>query len=93
MIVRKNSDGSAAYAKDPAIEDVMAYWAVSNGLEQYASEEIGKGSLLTKYRGEGTPDQVWHLFVKDGRHSWPGEKLNGFDTNSLILEFFEAVSH
>ena len=90
-VVPKNSDGSAKYAKDPAIEDVMAYWSDSNGLDRCESEEIGKGSVLTKCRSEETPDQVWHLEVKNGRHSWPDAKLNGFDTNRLILEFFEAT--
>ncbi len=89
--VPKNSDGSAVYAKDPAIEDVMAYWAGSNGLDLCESETAGKGSVLTKCRSGETPNQVWHLFVKNGRHSWPGADLNGIDTNSLILEFFSAA--
>ena len=91
-VVPKNSDGSAAYAKDPAIEDVMSYWMGSDGLEICGSGEIGPGSVLTKCRSEKSPNQVWHLFVKNGRHSWPGLKLNGIDTNHLILEFFDAVS-
>ncbi len=91
-VIPKNSDGSAKYAKHPAIEDVMAYWADSNGLDRCGSEETGKGSVLTKCRGGQTPVQVWTLFVKDGRHSWPGVKLNGIDTNSLILDFFDAVA-
>ncbi len=92
-VVPKNSDGSAKYAKDPAIEDVMAYWAESNGLDLCESEETGKGSVLTRCRSGQTPDQVWHLLVKNGRHSWPTEKLNGIDMNSLILDFFDTVSH
>lgn len=92
-VVPKNSDGSAKYAKDPAIEDVMEYWASSNGLDLSGSETIGKGSVLTKYSSGSGPRQVWDLLVKNGRHSWPGEKLNGINTNSLILEFFSSVSH
>ena len=91
-VVPKNSDSSAAHAKDPAIEDVMAYWTESDGLEICGSEEAGTGSVLTKCRSEKSPNQVWHLFVKNGRHSWPDIKLNGIDTNRLILEFFDAVS-
>ena len=30
--------------------------------------------------------------IRNGRHSWPGVKLNGIDTNSLILEFFSTVA-
>ena len=88
--VPKNSDGSAKYSNAPAIEDVMDYWAESNDLEQHESMTIGNGSLLTKYTGEGKTPQVWHLFVKDGRHSWPSERFNGIDTNTLILEFLES---
>ena len=90
--IPKISDGSAKTAKDPAIEDVMAYWASSNGLDLCGSEETGNGSVLTKCRGGHTPNQVWDLLVKNGRHSWPGTDPNGIDANGLILEFFEAVS-
>ncbi len=90
--IPKNSDGSAKHAKDPAIEDVMAYWAASNGLDLCGSEATGNGSVLTKCRGEQTPNQVWDLMIKGGRHSWPGTDLNGIDANGLILDFFETVS-
>ncbi len=88
--VPKHSDGSAQYAPAPAIEDVMEYWAESNGLDITETEQIGNASVLTKYASKEKPQQVWHLFVKDGRHSWPGMRFNGIDTNALILEFFEA---
>lgn len=81
------SDGSAKHTKDPAIEDVMDYWAASNGLEHNEQTEIGKGSVLTKYSEADKETRVWNLQVKDGRHSWPEESLCGFDMNSLILEF------
>ena len=88
-VVPKNSDGSARYAKAPAIEDVMEYWADSNDLELQETKSIGSGSTLTRYGSGEKPQQVWHLFVKDGRHSWPSEKYNRIDTNALILEFLE----
>ena len=91
-VVPKNSDGSAAFSRDPAIEDVMAYWAESNGLEVCESEGSENGSVLTKCRGEETPNQVWDLVIRNGRHSWPDVNVNGIDANRLILEFFEAVS-
>ena len=91
-LIPKYSDGSAGYAKDPAIEDVTAYWASSNGLALCETQEIGNGSVLTRYWGEQIPDQVWNLFVKNGRHAWPDEEQNGIDTNSLLLTFFDAVS-
>lgn len=86
-VVPKNSDGSAKHTKDPAIEDVMDYWAASNGLEHNEQTVIGKGSVLTKYSEADKETRVWNLQVKDGRHSWPEESLCGFDMNSLILEF------
>lgn len=89
-VVPKNSDGSAKFSKAPAIEDVMDYWASTNGLELSYTKEIGKGSQLSVYDGEKSDRQVWHLFVKNGRHSWPSEDINGIDTNTLILEFLEA---
>lgn len=91
-VVPKNSDGSAQYAKDPAIEDVMAYWAASNGLDLCDSEESENGSVLTKCRSGHTSNQVWSLTVKNGRHSWPEERVSGINANRLILAFFEAVS-
>ena len=91
--VPKNSDGSAQYAKAPAIEDVMDYWVKSNGLELYETSIIGNGSSLTKYYSDGKTQQIWNLFVKDGRHSWPSVRFNGVDTNTLILEFFESQNN
>ena len=91
-VIPKRSDGSAEYSKNPAIEDVMTYWTGSNGLSLCESEIQGNGSLLTKCRSEASPNQVWHLLVKNGRHSWPEEKIIGIDANSLILEFFENIS-
>ena len=87
--VPKKSDGSADFSRAPAIEDVMEYWAGSNGLQQSETSEIGNGSLLTKYRNEGKTQQVWSLTVSDGRHSWP-DSFNNIDTNALILEFLET---
>ena len=89
-VVPKNSDGSAKRGNAPAIEDVMDYWAASNGLEKASSETLGKkDSVLTKFEGPGKSPSVWYLFVKDGRHSWPDEKTHGIDANNLILDFFE----
>lgn len=90
-VVPKNSDGSAKYNKAPAIEDAMDYWVSTDGLTEKEETVIGKkDSVLTKYSGSKTGRQVWNLFVVDGYHSWPDEKLTGIQTNELILEFFEA---
>lgn len=89
-VVPKNSDGSAAHSNAPAIEDVMTYWAFSNGLVDAEISDIGKRSTITKHTGEGNKKQVWDIFVKDARHSWPVETLTGIDTNGIILEFLNT---
>ncbi|MBO4375061.1 MAG: prolyl oligopeptidase family serine peptidase [Lachnospiraceae bacterium] len=92
-VVPKTSDKSASHSNAPAIEDVMDYWVSSNGLQKTEEIKIGKkDSPLTKYAGTGSGPQVWDLFVIDGRHSWPDEKINGIDTNDLILDFFDACT-
>ncbi len=89
-VVPKNSDGSAKYSQAPAIEEVMDYMVKSNGLELLETCEIGTESILSKYGSETKQTQVWDLFIKDGRHSWPSESINGMDINALILEFLET---
>ena len=87
-VVPKHSDGSARYARDPAIEDVIEYYA--NNLDVQEVLSVGKSSVLTKYGGTASDRQIWHLLVKDGRHSWSSERVTGINTNRLILEYFET---
>ncbi|MBR5798546.1 MAG: prolyl oligopeptidase family serine peptidase [Lachnospiraceae bacterium] len=89
-VVPKDRDGSAKFAKSPAIETVMEYLAESAGLTEVETAEIGKASELLKYTKAGDKKQVWHLWVKDGRHSWPDEAITGIDVNALILEFLDT---
>lgn len=89
-VVAKNRDGSAKYSVDPAIEDVMEYWAESNGLKLTETVEVGERGELTKYDGKNA--KVWHLFIKDARHSWYTEQINKVNINDVILEFFEEVA-
>ncbi len=111
--IPKNSDGSARYAKAPAIEEVIEYYASANSLKLNETQTAGKDSVLTKYEKESslsddaaklrsdpeTKDRkdragshVWHLVVKDGRHSWSAENVTGINTNQLILEFLSEMS-
>ena len=89
-VIPKHSDGTADRYDVPGIEDVMAYWAASNGLTESASETVGDKSVLTKYTGSGTSKQVWDVFIPNGRHSWPNGDYNGVIANDLILDFFDA---
>ena len=88
-VVPKNSDGSARYARGPAIEDVIAWCA--DGLSLCETIPIGHGSTLTCYTDDSTRRTVWHLQVKDGRHSWSSERFTGIDTNALILDFLQSA--
>ena len=88
-VVAKHRDGSAKYSKDPAIEDVMEYWAESNGVKLTETVAVGERGELTKYEGKKT--KVWHLFVKDARHGWYNAQINKVDANEVILEFFESL--
>lgn len=88
-VVAKNSDGSAKYSVDPAIEDVMEYWATSSGLKFTETVTVGERGELTKY--DGKKAKVWHLMIKDARHSWYNAQINKVDTNEAILEFFESL--
>ena len=92
-VVPKKSNGTARYAKDPAIEDVIEYWAASNGLEESEIIDMPKGSVLTKWKSKNNEsvNQVWHLLVKGGYHSWPTEEINEIEINDLILDFFDEV--
>ena len=92
-VVPKNSDGSAKHSNAPAIEDVMEYWVSSNGLSLSGTDEIGvdSESILNKYTSDDKKNQVWDLFIKNGRHSWPTSSSNEIDANALILEFFESI--
>lgn len=89
-VVPKRFDGTVKNARDPAIEDVMDYWASSNGLKNQEIETIGRGSILTKWSSQKKDHQVWHLLVKDSHHFWPTKQINDIDANALILDFFDA---
>ena len=89
-VVPKRFDGTVSHARDPAIEDVMDYWAASNGLKNITTETLARSSTLTKWTSPKKESQVWHLLVKDSHHFWPTERINGIDGNSVILDFFDS---
>ena len=91
--VPKHSNGTAEASLDPAIEDVLEYYVLSNELDPEAAEvtSVGDGSTLTIYSSKKEKDQVWHLFVADGRHAWPSLQFNKLNVNSMILDFLDQV--
>ena len=91
--VPRHSNGTAEASFDPAIEDVLEYYALSDDLDINSPEEttVGAGSVLTKYSSPKEKEQVWHLIVADGRHAWPSEQFNKININSMILDFLDEV--
>ena len=87
--IPKNIDGSAKTALDPAIEDVIDYMASSNGLNKQSESETEDGMIISKYGADSDKDIVWGVLVKDAKHAWYTEELDGINTNKLVLEFFE----
>ena len=91
--VPKHSNGTAEASLDPAIEDVLEYYVLSDDLDADNPEitTVGDGSTLTKYSAKKEKEQVWHLFVADGRHAWPSLQFNKLNVNSMILDFLDEV--
>ncbi len=91
--IPKLSNGTAESSFDPAIEHVLEYYVNSNGIDFSSPEieSIDNASALTKYKGKDSENQIWHLFVADGHHSWPDLQFNKIDTNNLILDFLDSV--
>lgn len=96
--IPKNSDGSAKYARFPAIEEVMDYYAAANNLTCEERMAVGKNSYLIRYSKDETMmdlnlfftkynKDVWHLIIGDGYHSWSAESVTGINTNQMILEY------
>lgn len=90
-VVPMNLNGTAKYAKAPAIEDVLDYFVAADGLSQQTVETLSEKAELTKHFESEKSEQVWQVLIQDGRHSWPDEKLYGFSTNQLIIDFFDEV--
>lgn len=88
-VVPQKRSGSDKYAKAPAIEDVMDYYAMSSGLDIITQEQFTEKSDIIKYSSEKDEHIVWSVTVKDGRHSWFEEPFCGFEINDLIMEFLE----
>lgn len=88
-VVPKELDGSTEYSPDPGIEEVMQYWADSNGLTGKSEESIGNDSTIIRM-GDGSGRQVWSVLVNGGHHDWFKEQFTGIDVNGLLIQFFEA---
>lgn len=86
-VIPKLSDGSAKYSQAPAIEDVLDYYVEACDLTFHDTFALSKKATLEKHSSPASKKQVWNLFIEDGRHSWPDEKIVAVNINKLILEF------
>ena len=59
--------------------------------EDLSLTEISENADILKYSETGRKEQVWWITIKEGRHSWPKEESCGFQTNQMILDFFDTV--
>jgi poly(3-hydroxybutyrate) depolymerase len=88
----KDGIDTAAALPHPPIEKVMEYWAQANGLSASSTEQLSGRAELTKYTAFLNKTQVWSVKIEEGEHEWPAEDVAGFNTNELILDFFEQCS-
>ena len=91
-VVPQNGNGTAAASPYPPIEKVMDYWAQANGLGSSEVVKLSDKAELTKYSAFLNKTQVWSVKIEDGAHEWPAEEIAGFNTNELILDFFDQCS-
>ena len=87
-VVPMKLTGTDKNSNIPAIEDVLDYFAKVNGCSDITEEKLSKKTTLTRYSG-GESKEIWFALIEDGRHSWPESAIAGFDTNELILDFFD----
>ena len=88
QVVPQNGNGTAS-SSSIAIEDVMDYWASANGLGSSSVEALSDKAEITKYTAFLNKTQVWSVKIEDGVHEWYSEDAAGFNTNELILDFFD----
>lgn len=87
-VVPMRLNDSYKRAKDPAIEEVIEYLADVNKCSRIETVALSDKSSLIKYSGKKSK-QIWEVIIDNGRHSWPDENFSGFNTNELILEYFD----
>lgn len=88
-VVPQKRNKTDRYAKAPAIEDVMDYYALSSDLTKGEAYELSEQSNITEYGSLSNDNVVWEVSVEDGRHSWYEETYCGFKINDLILDFLQ----
>lgn len=84
-VVPMRLNDSAKYNPNPAMEDVIEYFVVKNGLTEKPEKQVLSDRIkITKYA-----DTVWWIIIEDFHHSWPTISNCQLNVNEIILEFFE----
>ena len=91
-VIPMRANTAAGHTNAPAIEDTLDFFISEGKLEQTEETALSEKSTLTKYGGSTAEACVWSVVIEDGSHTWPREQFAGFDTNSLILEFFDTIA-
>ncbi len=73
------------------ISEVMEYWKTANELDKVDVTKLSDKATQTRYYSDSRKAQVCYVEIEGGSHSWPKEAFAGFDTNELILDFFDSM--
>lgn len=85
-VVPMKLTGSDKYNPNPAIEEVIEYYAKQNKLYDLKSEEkISHNSVAVKFG-----KKVWFILSQDTFHAWPKEEFTHYKVNDIILEFLDG---
>lgn len=89
-VIPMRLNGTDKYSRSPAIEDVVDWFAETQGPVIAEEDLLAKNVSLFRYYDETRSQSVWHVIINGGHHGWPEEKYSGFDANGLILDFFDS---
>lgn len=83
-VVPMRRNGSNKYNPNPAMEDVIEYFAASNNVQnELTTEKLSDSSEMSDYG-----NKVRWILTDEGRHGWPSPGFCGYNVNKAILDFF-----
>lgn len=73
--------------QSPSMETIIKYFCKLNKVsEEYKTIDLSAKATLLDFN-----EKVRWVIIKEGRHSWPQEQFSGFDTASVIVDFFDTL--
>lgn len=76
---------SAKYNPNPAMEDVIDYFAGVNHVKTApVKNQLNEIAEITMYE-----NKVWWLLLEDYPHCWPSQAISKLNINEMILDFFD----